>query len=107
MQKLYQQVTNMIIEQLQAGTLPWWRDWPLTPGNNVPCNARAPAEFPEQRQGLARGYRAQGKAGCADKGRGRMAAVCVLCAIPAGRASQAAVASRPGASCYQDRVRAA
>jgi antirestriction protein ArdC len=39
MQRLYQEVTDTILEQLQAGCLPWRRDWSLTPDANVPCNA--------------------------------------------------------------------
>jgi antirestriction protein ArdC len=38
MQKLYQAVSDTILEQLQAGCLPWRRDWNATPGANIPHN---------------------------------------------------------------------
>ena len=36
---LYQEVTDRILAQLKAGTLPWIKPWRATPGRNYPYNA--------------------------------------------------------------------
>jgi antirestriction protein ArdC len=36
---LYQDVSNRIIAELEAGAAPWVKPWSATPGRNVPCNA--------------------------------------------------------------------
>lgn len=39
MRDVYQEVTTRILQQLEAGVLPWVKPWASTPGSNVPCNA--------------------------------------------------------------------
>jgi antirestriction protein ArdC len=39
MRNLYQDVSDRILSQLEAGTVPWVKPWSATAGNNVPCNA--------------------------------------------------------------------
>jgi antirestriction protein ArdC len=39
MHNLYQEVTDQIVAELEAGALPWAKPWSQTPGANVPCNA--------------------------------------------------------------------
>jgi antirestriction protein ArdC len=36
---LYAEVTNKILQELEAGAAPWVKPWSATPGQNVPCNA--------------------------------------------------------------------
>jgi len=36
---LYQEVTARILAELEAGAVPWVKDWSATPGLNTPCNA--------------------------------------------------------------------
>lgn len=37
--RLYGEITQVILAQLKKGAVPWKRDWSLAPGANVPCNA--------------------------------------------------------------------
>jgi antirestriction protein ArdC len=39
MRKPYQEVTDRIVSELEAGTVPWIQSWSQTPGANIPCNA--------------------------------------------------------------------
>lgn len=39
MRNLYQEVTDQIVAELEAGATPWVKPWSGTPGLNVPCNA--------------------------------------------------------------------
>ena len=39
MRNLHQEVTQRILQQLEAGALPWVKPWSQTPGSNISCNA--------------------------------------------------------------------
>ena len=39
MRNVYQEVTDCIVAELEAGTPPWIQPWSQTPGANIPCNA--------------------------------------------------------------------
>lgn len=38
-QDLYAKVTDRIVALLEAGTVPWQKDWAQHPGDGIPCNA--------------------------------------------------------------------
>jgi antirestriction protein ArdC len=45
MRNLCHEVTNRILNELQAGVVPWRKPWGATPGLNVPCNAVTGREY--------------------------------------------------------------